>query len=162
MYAREQTIIATPIGTIRLVAAGGALESVTIERDRTVSRGTSTLLQAASRQIDQWFAGERQLFDLPLVPIASPRGAVLRAGIMAISFGNMLSYGALARSLNSSPRAIGQACARNPLPIIVPCHRVLAAGGILGAYSGGEGPATKAWLLAHEQRYGAVDAERLI
>ena len=65
-----------------------------------------------------------------------------------------LTYGALARVANSSPRAIGQACARNPLPIIIPCHRVTASDG-LGHYSAGAGVPTKRWLLAHEERHAA-------
>ena len=63
-----------------------------------------------------------------------------------------MSYCALSRRLSSGARALGQACARNPFPIVVPCHRVLNADGTLGAYSGGDGPATKHRLLAHEQQ----------
>jgi methylated-DNA-[protein]-cysteine S-methyltransferase len=72
--------------------------------------------------------------------------------MIAIAYGETLSYGDLARLAGSAPRAIGQACARNPFPIIVPCHRVLSSGGARGHYSGGEGPITKRWLLDHEQR----------
>ena len=73
--------------------------------------------------------------------------------MIGISHGEALSYGALARLAQSGPRAIGQACARNPLPIIVPCHRVLGSNG-LGHYSGGDGVTTKRWLLAHETNHG--------
>jgi methylated-DNA-[protein]-cysteine S-methyltransferase len=76
----------------------------------------------------------------------------VRAGLIAVGYGETLSYGALARALGSSPRAIGQLCARNPFPIVVPCHRVLGEGGRLGNYSGGDGPKTKSWLLEHERR----------
>ena len=62
----------------------------------------------------------------------------------------MRGYGAIARMIGSSPRAVGQACRRNPFPIVVPCHRVVGAGGAIGYYSAGEGVATKRWLLAHE------------
>ncbi|HWL46290.1 MAG TPA: methylated-DNA--[protein]-cysteine S-methyltransferase, partial [Sphingomonadaceae bacterium] len=90
-------------------------------------------------------------FALPLSPAGTPRGPAHRAAIMAIGYGETASYGEVARAIGSSPRAVGQACARNPLPIIVPCHRVLGAGGAIGHYSAGDGIATKCWLLSHEK-----------
>ena len=87
-----------------------------------------------------------------MVPLAGPRGEALRAGIAAVGYGETLSYGALARTIGSGARAVGQACARNPYPLVIPCHRILAAGGALGAYSASDGPATKQWLLDHETR----------
>jgi methylated-DNA-[protein]-cysteine S-methyltransferase len=68
----------------------------------------------------------------------------------AIPYGSTRSYADLARDLDSAPRAIGGACGANPIPVIIPCHRVLAAGGRLGGYSGGEGAATKVALLRLE------------
>ena len=153
MYAREQSQFATPVGTVTLTAVGPVLVSLTIGGADAISRETSAVLVAATEQVEQWFAGERTTFDLPLQPLATVRGEALRQGMIDIGYGMTMSYGALARHIGSSPRAIGQACARNPLPIIVPCHRVLASGGVLGNYSGGEGPVTKAWLLAHEARH---------
>src|SRR3546814_5779644 len=87
---------------------------------------------------------------LPLTPAASPLGEVLRAAIVAIPHGETASYGQVARAVESGPRAVGQACARNPFPIIVPCHRVLGNGGSLGHYSGGHGVETKLALLRLE------------
>lgn len=101
-------------------------------------------------QLKAYFEGSLTRFDLPLRPMASVRGEVLRQAICAIPYGKSLSYGAVARGIDSGPRAIGQACRRNPLPIIVPCHRVTATGG-LGYYSGGNGVETKTWLLQHER-----------
>jgi len=92
------------------------------------------------------------IFTLALAPAATPRGRALRDGMVAIPYGDTASYGDLARRLGSAPRAVGQACARNPFPIVVPCHRVLGAGGALGHYSAGDGAATKRWLLDHESR----------
>jgi methylated-DNA-[protein]-cysteine S-methyltransferase len=117
------------------------------------ARGSATAVCKAAEQLAQWFAKEREDFDLALEPVGTARGEELRAGLVAIGYGETLSYGALARVLGSSPRAIGQLCARNPFPIVVPCHRVLASGGALGFYSGGEGPKTKSWLLEHERRH---------
>lgn len=152
MYARDQASTATPIGIVTVTAIGDRIESVRIDGTR-VSRGTSTLARAAIDQIGAWFAGERTDFSLTLVQPSTDRGEELRQGLIAVGYGETVSYGTLARQLGSSPRAIGQLCARNPYPIIVPCHRVLGAGGVLGAYSAGDGATTKAWLLAHEQRH---------
>lgn len=149
MYARDHGGIATPIGPVTVTVEHGSVAR--IEIGGAVARGTSALAIEALRQLDAWFAGALKTFDLPLTAPRSARGEELRAGLIAVGYGETLSYGALARRLGSSPRAIGQLCARNPLPIIVPCHRVLGAGGALGAYSAGEGPSTKAWLIAHEQ-----------
>ncbi|KRC79653.1 methylated-DNA--[protein]-cysteine S-methyltransferase [Sphingomonas sp. Root241] len=153
MYARDHALIATPIGAIRVEGDETVLTGIRIGGDGAPSPGNNTAVRAAVEQLEQWFAKEREVFDLPLVPAGTPRGEELRAGLIAIGYGDTLSYGALARVLGSSPRAIGQLCARNPFPIVVPCHRVLGSGGALGHYSGGDGPKTKSWLLEHERRH---------
>lgn len=153
MYARDHALIATPIGAIRIEGDDAVLMAIRIGGDGTPSRGSASAVREAAEQLEQWFAKERDAFDLPLAPAGTPRGEELRAGLIAIGYGETLSYGALARVLGSSPRAIGQLCARNPFPIVVPCHRVLGSGGALGHYSGGDGPKTKSWLLEHERRH---------
>ncbi len=161
MYARDQGELATPIGWITVTAVGNVLTRISIG-ERASARGDSQLVQAAIDQLAAWFAGDRHDFALPLAAPASPRGAALRTGLLAVAYGDTLSYGALARRLGSSPRAIGQLCARNPFPIIVPCHRVLTADGALGHYSAGAGPETKAWLIAHEGRVSGNTDKLLI
>jgi methylated-DNA-[protein]-cysteine S-methyltransferase len=153
MYARDEAIIATPIGTIRLTSDGSFLTSVSITRDSPIREPSVAVLEQAKTEMNQWLAGERTGFSVPLAPSASARSQILRDAIAAINYGETLSYGALARKIGSGARAIGQACARNPFPIIIPCHRVLAAQGKLGAYSGGEGPVTKLWLLDFERKH---------
>lgn len=153
MYARDHALIATPIGAIRIEGDEAILTGIRIGGDGAPSRGDAPAVREAAEQLGQWFARERETFNLPLAPAGTPRGEELRAGLIAISYGETLSYGALARVLGSSPRAIGQLCARNPFPIVVPCHRVLGSGGALGHYSGGDGPKTKSWLLEHERRH---------
>lgn len=93
---------------------------------------------------------------LPLMPAATPFQARLRSALLALPFGETRCYGELARSLNSSPRAVGQALARNPLPIVVPCHRVVAANGTGGfsGTAGGAAVAIKRRLLQHEGHHG--------
>ena len=145
--------IATPIGVVEFTANDAALVGVRID---PVDKGPSHiplghgLLQTAAMQMEDWFAGKRKGFDLPLAPLSTLRGEALRAGIAAIGYGQTLTYGELAAQIGSAARAVGQACRRNPFPIIIPCHRVTSAGG-QEFYSGGEGPRTKAWLIAFEQ-----------
>jgi methylated-DNA-[protein]-cysteine S-methyltransferase len=108
-------------------------------------------------ELREYFAGERRDFSLPLdLPGTAFQRGVWEA-LRAIPFGETRSYGDLARALGKpgASRAVGQANARNPVPIVVPCHRVLASDGGLGGYLGawGESSATstKRWLLDHEQ-----------
>jgi len=149
-----QATLLSPIGTILIEADAHHVRSIRVmPHDGEVSSPASSnaVADEAARQIAAYFAGRLKSFDLPLAPLASPRGTALREAICAIPYGDRLSYGAVARTIDSGPRAIGQACRRNPMPIIIPCHRVTAADGI-GYYSGGNGVETKIWLLHHEQR----------
>lgn len=152
MYARDHALIATPIGPVR-IEGGERLASIRIGAEGVRTPGSAPAVITAAEQLERWFAGELRDFDLALEPAGTPRGDELRAGLVAIGYGETLSYGALARRLGSVPRAIGQLCARNPFPIVVPCHRILGAGGALGNYSGGDGPRTKSWLLDHERHH---------
>lgn len=152
MYARDIARIATPLGIITLSGGERLLEAITIGGDGDLLDGTTAPVRATVDQLQAWFAGTLTTFDLPLSPALSERGQALRNAMLGIGYGETLSYGALAKRVGSSARAIGQACARNAFPIVVPCHRVLNASGSLGAYSAGQGPITKEWLLAFERR----------
>lgn len=153
MYARDHALIATPIGPMKIEGDACSVLRVTIGAEGPPAMGATAPVRAAAEQLLAYFAGDLKTFDLPLASVPSPRGRVLRDGLVALGYGETASYGELARRLQSGPRAIGQLCARNPLPVIIPCHRVTAAGGALGSYSAGDGPATKQWLLDHEQRH---------
>ena len=98
------------------------------------------------------------MFDLPLAPEGTAFQKRVYAAMQRIPFGGMRSYGELAAELGSAARAVGGACGSNPLPIVIPCHRVVAAGGGLGGFSGGAGASTKTWLLHHE---GALPRRQL-
>ncbi|CAN5365432.1 methylated-DNA--[protein]-cysteine S-methyltransferase [soil metagenome] len=151
MYARDLALIATPIGMVRIEGDADVIHTISIRAgDRPEMAATGALAEGAA-QIAAYFARRLSAFDLPLAPLPSPRGMAMREAMIGIGLGETRSYGALARSIGSGARAIGQACARNPLPIVVPCHRVLNADGSLGAYSAGDGANTKRWLLVHEQ-----------
>jgi methylated-DNA-[protein]-cysteine S-methyltransferase len=108
----------------------------------------SALLDEALRQLDAYFARRRTDFDLPLAFSAGLTGAVQRA-MLAIPHGQTRRYGDLARALGVPAQAVGQACGANPLPVLIPCHRVLAASG-LGGFSARGGVETKVALLRLE------------
>jgi methylated-DNA-[protein]-cysteine S-methyltransferase len=151
MYARDTARLATPIGLVVLTGTEDALEQVAIVQEGAPSPASAAAVRLAAEQVERYFAGELDRFDLPLAPARTPRGKVLRAAIVAVGHGETETYGSLAAAIGSSARAIGQACARNPLPLVVPCHRILTTAGA-DRYSAGRGPVTKQWLLAHERR----------
>lgn len=161
-YAMRETasmtyhIIASPIGSLALSATQDALILIDM-LGATADSDTSDhpILKEAARQIRAYFAHELHTFDLPLEPAPTVRGNELRAAIVAIPYGEVASYGEVARRADSGPRAIGRVCSHNPLPLVVPCHRVIAAGGAIGYYSGGDGIPTKKYLLTHENEQEA-------
>lgn len=139
--------ISSPVGTLVLGETDGALVTVHWS-DRPAGNG-SPLLAEAARQLDAYFAGRLTDFDLPLRPAGSEFERRVWAGMQKIPYGETRSYGELAASIGSGPRAVGGACGKNPIPIVIPCHRVLAKTG-LGGYSGDGGLKTKETLLALE------------
>lgn len=147
MTARAITV-ETPLGPIAVTERNDAIADITF--GAAANESASPLLRTARQQLTDYFARQRTAFDLPLAPPHSSFQARIRAAMIAIPYGETRSYGELAAVLGSAARAVGQACGSNPIPIVVPCHRVLAAGGGLGGFSAGDGVATKRRLLAHE------------
>jgi methylated-DNA-[protein]-cysteine S-methyltransferase len=137
----------SPVG--RLVIAEAADAIIAIGWSAEPGGETSPLLDEARRQLVAYFAGRLACFDLPLAPAGTPFERRVWAAMREIPFGETRRYGELAMEVGSAPRAIGRACGHNPIPIVIPCHRVLARGGI-GGYSGGSGLETKRTLLALE------------
>ncbi len=107
------------------------------------------LLRTARAQLDAYFDGQLKAFDLPLAPPGTPFDRRVWRGMCAIPYGATQTYGELATRVDAIARAVGVACGRNPIPIIIPCHRVLAGDG-LGGYSGSGGVETKIALLRLE------------
>lgn len=143
----------TPIGEVTVSEADGAV--VALDWGRGRDQTPTPLLRAAIRQLQDYFDGAASAFDLPLAPHGSAFQRRVWQALSEIPAGQVATYAELARRLGSAPRAIGQANAANPIPLLIPCHRVIATGGALGGYSGAGGPATKRWLLAHERRMAA-------
>lgn len=145
----------SPIGPLHAVADETRLLCVGFGPG-SGSDDPNTLLDRTAAWFAAYFDGRDEPVDLPLAPAGSPFQAQVRAAMLAIPFGGTRTYGEIARDIGGSPRAVGQACGRNPIPILVPCHRVLGAGGAIGGFSGGNGPPTKQRLLAHEAHHAFV------
>ncbi|MBM3650771.1 MAG: methylated-DNA--[protein]-cysteine S-methyltransferase [Alphaproteobacteria bacterium] len=144
--------VASPVGRLAVEADHGAVTALrwAAPGERARDTAPNPILKEAARQLDRYFAGKLRRFDLPLTGHGTAFQERVWAAMRDIPFGEVATYGGLAMALGSGPRPIGMACARNPIPIIVPCHRVLASGGRDGGYSGGQGLPTKRKLLALE------------
>lgn len=140
----------TPIGEVTFSEDEGAI--VALDWGRGRDQEATPLLREAVAQLQDYFDGKRLGFDLPVAPHGSAFQCRVWDALRAIPPGETRTYGDLAQLLGSSARAIGQANGANPIPIVIPCHRVVAAAGRLGGYSGGEGAATKRVLLDLERR----------
>lgn len=157
--------IDSPVGQLTLVASEKGLRAVLWlqERDTLVrlgpvehsDRDPHGVLAAAAQQLGEYFAGERTEFDLPLDPVGSEFQQSAWDALRTIPFGETVSYGEQARRMGDrrKARAVGAANGRNPISIIVPCHRVVGADGSLTGFAGGI--ETKAWLLDHERQIWA-------
>ncbi len=141
----------SPIGPLALIEQNGAIIALDW-RDEPESAPTP-LLRRATKQLSEYFAGKRRDFDLPLAPQGTAFQQKVWKRMAKIPYGKVITYGDLAHAVGSAPRAIGGACGRNPIAIILPCHRVVGGSGALTGYSGGNGVNTKQFLLELE---GAV------
>ncbi len=138
-------------GSLTVFEEAGAL--VAVEWGRAgEERGESKppLLVEARKQMRAYFAGELEKFDLPLAAKGTDFQVAVWRAMSGIPYGTVRAYSDIALGLASGPRAVGRACGRNPLPIIVPCHRVVGLRGHLGGYTGSGGIATKKALLRLE------------
>jgi O-6-methylguanine DNA methyltransferase len=153
----------TPIGTLQVGASEAAVLYIELPRrrgselrferwlhDRLLSRGDTPVLRAALAQLREYFAGKRRSFDLPVEPAGTEFQQCVWSIVAAIPFGETVSYGGIAEQLGSpeKARAVGAAVGANPIPIIIPCHRVIGSDGSLIGYGGGL--RMKVWLLRHE------------
>ncbi len=146
-----QTAVSSPVGWLTLVASEQGLCAVNWGSTGRKRQLQHPVLQAAARQLEEYFAGTRRVFDLPL----DLRGTLFQVrtwtALAEIPYGTTVSYGEQARRLGvpRAVRAVGAANGSNPLPIVLPCHRVIGANGALTGYGGGLD--VKQWLLAHER-----------
>jgi len=148
----SQALFDTPLGPIALRWEGETLTGVDLEPDPAERGKGDVPPRAVTRQLGQYFADGHAGFDLAVAATGTQFQQRVWSLMRAIPAGETRTYGAIARELGSAPRAVGQACRANPLPIVVPCHRVVGARG-LGGFAGdtsGRRLAVKQWLLRHE------------
>ncbi len=145
------TALPTPFGPVSLREAAGVIVAL----DWQAHDADPTALEAEGlRQLAEYFAGTRQMFELPL-DWGSGLNAQVRRAMAAIPFGETRTYGDIARDIGAPAQAVGQACGANPIPLIIPCHRVLGAR-TLGGFSAPGGVETKVALLRHEGAAGLL------
>lgn len=143
-----QLSLHSPIGDLTLSEEDGRL--VALDWGWGCQQEPTPVLEAAKAQLEEYFDSRRRRFDLPLAPHGTVFQQRVWQALHDIPFGETRRYSQLAAALGSAPRAVGTACGRNPLPILIPCHRVVAIGGGLGGYSGMDGIDTKRRLLVLE------------
>lgn len=148
----EMATVATPLGPVRLIGDGDLLVGLYTGEEQGIraDEGDSMLLREAARQLGAFFEGRLQRFDLPTRLDGTPFQQRVWDALRTIPYGQTISYKQLAAQVGSAAgfRAVGAANGKNPVSIIVPCHRVIAHDGRLGGYGGGL--ARKRWLLDHE------------
>ncbi len=146
----------SPLGKLTVEARDGAIVALHWGDRANLSAGDgeagpSPVLVEAKRQLEAYFAGTLKDFTLPLAGAGSDFEQRVWQRMCTIPYGQTLTYGEMSKQVGGGdPRAVGSACGSNPIPIIVPCHRVMAAGGTMGGYSGRGGLETKSKLLALE------------
>ncbi|WP_230208850.1 methylated-DNA--[protein]-cysteine S-methyltransferase [Nostocoides sp. HKS02] len=164
---RTHTVMASPVGDLTLVAEDGALVRLTMDRQKHAPDASDPAelgerdddgFGVARTQLGEYFAGTRTTFDLPLAPHGDPFKQQVWALLREIPYGETRTYGELARALGdvNLSQAVGSANGRNPIGIIVPCHRVIGSDGSLVGYAGGLD--RKRFLLALEEPQAVRDA----
>ncbi|GAA4802906.1 methylated-DNA--[protein]-cysteine S-methyltransferase [Nocardioides caeni] len=141
------TVIDSPIGPLRLVEQAGSITAIEFSpfrdgdgRPRGERGDDAPVLREVTRQLGEYFAGDRTEFDLPLAPIGTEWQQAVWTQLLGIAYGETASYGEIAARLgktNAASRAVGVANGANPIPIVIPCHRVIGANGTLTGYAGG-------------------------
>ncbi|HEX7683335.1 MAG TPA: methylated-DNA--[protein]-cysteine S-methyltransferase [Trinickia sp.] len=155
-------VVTAPFGKvgIEVDAAAGVVRAISyLEHSTPASAPDSSLAERAARQIERYLADAAATFDLPLAAVGTPFQRRVWLAMCEIPLGSVLTYGTLARQVGGVPRAVGQACGDNPFPLVIPCHRVVAANGLGGfSHHAGDGfyPRVKRWLLAHESNQLAL------
>ena len=146
------TVIDSPIGRIGIIATENTLKKIDLDITATLKQPEEAYSQQIARELSNYFQNSKTKFSIMCGLKGSPFQLRVWQALQKIPEGHILTYGELARKLHSSPRAIGQACRTNPVPIIVPCHRIVASshlGGFAGATVGAM-LNIKKWLLKHE------------
>ena len=153
-HPTQTRTIDSPIGPISVDVADNAVVAIHLLGNRKApacGNSDHPLLHIATSQIEDYFCARLHTFDFPIMLHGTPFRRRAWDALARIPFGQTRSYGDIAIEIGSAARAVGGACGANPITLVIPCHRVVSAGGSLGGFSGGTGSDTKQWLLQHEQ-----------
>lgn len=144
----------SPVGRLEVEATDAAIVAIHWVNDTAADADVAPggVLGEARAQLDAYFAGRLRAFDLPLAPAGSPFERDVWRRMCDIPYGDTMTYGEMADAVGGVARAVGTACGSNPIPVVIPCHRVLGAGNRMVGYSGRGRVETKRWLLVHEGR----------
>ncbi|MDD9877713.1 MAG: methylated-DNA--[protein]-cysteine S-methyltransferase [Magnetovibrio sp.] len=140
----------SPVGTLTAFAVNHALVALEWGKPEPSEQTPTDLLQTVRDQMNAYFDGRLEKFNLPLSPAGTEFQRRVWTAMAEIPYGQTRTYGELADSIGGVARAVGGACGKNPIPIILPCHRVVGGGGKLTGFSGGAGPESKVFLLKLE------------
>jgi methylated-DNA-[protein]-cysteine S-methyltransferase len=148
-----------PFAVLGIRTAGAAVTGIEyLPKDERALAPANALAERACRQLERYFADPEFRFALPLSPAGTAFRRKVWDALASIPVGESRTYGELARSLHTAPRAVGGACGANPIALVIPCHRVVGSQGSLGGFMGttdGDPIAIKRWLLTHEgYRFG--------
>lgn len=148
--------INSPLGPVQILATASGISAISFVATQQTAEQPSTLTALAAQQLSAYFAGTLSHFNLPLEARGTAFQQQVWQELCAIPFGQTCSYADIARGIDNvkAVRAVGAANGRNPIAIVVPCHRVIGANGTLTGYAGGLDK--KDWLLKHEQRQKAL------
>jgi len=131
----------SPAGVLEITTDGQAITGIDFLKANRPVRKTSThpIIEETCKQLDEYFAGQRSFFDLPLSPQGTDFQQAVWKELQAIPYGQTVSYSQVAKAIGhpKACRAVGSANGKNPIPILIPCHRVIASDGKLGGYSSG-------------------------
>lgn len=150
-----QAQLSAPFGVLGIQCVDSQLTGITfLGSDAEIFLPQNSFVREVALQLQAYFADARFQFDLPLKLDGTTHQRKVWQAMCEIPLGQVQTYGALAKLIHSSPRAVGQACGNNPIPIIVPCHRVVSQSGLGGFMHRADDGALniKKWLLAHERR----------
>lgn len=149
--ATRQIRLQSPVGGLAVEAIDAAIVAVHwIDGGADDAASAGGVLGEARSQLEAYFAGRLRAFDLPLAPAGSPFERDVWRRMCDIPYGETMTYGDMADAVGGVARAVGTACGTNPIPILIPCHRVMGAGNRMVGYSGRGRVETKRWLLVHE------------
>ena len=164
MLSAYDVILASPPCRLGACFSGEALTRLDfLPQDASATASPDARARLLARELDAYWSDPAHRFELSLLPAGTPFQLRVWQALRDIPPGHPTTYGTLARQLGSAPRAVGQACGNNPIPIIIPCHRVVASNGLGGFMHAADGAPLdiKRWLLRHEQCLAAEDATPL-